>query len=117
LGSWPRQGFARVRAKRKTRECGRVWGWTLTLPSELPSWELESWWTPKFVESDYKGQNPSPWRFFYIIGKLLKHKCLKWARITHLEIWNISYGQKKGQESNCHGKSRINPISLCVSSM
>jgi hypothetical protein len=23
---------------------------------------------------------------FYIIGKLLKHRCLKWARIVHLDI-------------------------------
>jgi hypothetical protein len=39
-------------------------------------------------------------RFIYIIGKLLKHKCLKWARMTHSDIWNTSYGQKKGRESN-----------------
>jgi hypothetical protein len=30
----------------------------------------------------------------------LKRKCLKWARMTHLDIWNVSYGQKKGHESN-----------------
>jgi hypothetical protein len=30
----------------------------------------------------------------------LKHRCLKWACITHLDIWNTSYGQKKGQELN-----------------
>jgi hypothetical protein len=36
----------------------------------------------------------------YIIGKLLKRKYLKWARIAHLDIWNTSYGQKKGRESN-----------------
>ncbi len=30
----------------------------------------------------------------------MKLKCLKWARITHLDIWNTNYGQKKGQESN-----------------
>jgi hypothetical protein len=29
----------------------------------------------------------------------LKFRCLKWAHITHLDIWNTSYGQKKGQES------------------
>jgi hypothetical protein len=27
--------------------------------------------------------------------------CLKSARMTHLDIWNTSYGQKKGRESNC----------------
>jgi hypothetical protein len=34
---------------------------------------------------------------FYIIGKLLERKYLKWAFIAHLDIWNISYGQKKGR--------------------
>jgi hypothetical protein len=42
----------------------------------------------------------------YIIEKFLKHRCLKWARITHLDIWNTSYGQKKGRESNCQFDSR-----------
>jgi len=79
---------------------------TLTLPSELPCWELESRWTPKCSESDCKGQNLMAWRVIYIIGKLLKRKCLKWARITHLDIWNISYGQKKGRESNWQFDSR-----------
>jgi hypothetical protein len=37
----------------------------------------------------------------YIIEKILKRRCLKWARIAHLNIWNVSYGQKKGRESNC----------------
>jgi hypothetical protein len=85
LGSRPRQGLARMRAKREVRECGRVRGWTLTLPSELPFWELESWWIPEFLEINYKGQNPSPWGVLYIIGKLLKCRCLKWVRMTHLE--------------------------------
>jgi len=30
----------------------------------------------------------------------LKCECLKWACMTHLDIWNTSYGQKKGRESN-----------------
>ncbi len=32
--------------------------WTLTLPNELPFWELESQWNPKSSESNFKGQNP-----------------------------------------------------------
>jgi hypothetical protein len=40
------------------------------------------------------------WGVFYIIENLLKLRCLKWACITHLDIWNRSYGQKKGWESN-----------------
>jgi hypothetical protein len=62
--------------------------WTLTLPKELPLWELESWWIPKCSKRDYKGQNPMDRRVLYTIGKLLKQRCLKWAYITHLDIWN-----------------------------
>jgi hypothetical protein len=74
--------------------------WTLTLPRELPLWELESWWTLEFSESNFRGQNSLDWGVPYIIGKLLELKCSKWACMTHLDIWNTNYGQKKGQESN-----------------
>jgi len=81
-----------------------MWGsmreWTLTLPRQLPLWEMESQWTPETSESDFRGQNSMAYGVLYIIGKLLEHGCLKWAFITHLDIWNISYGQKKGRESN-----------------
>jgi hypothetical protein len=40
------------------------------------------------------------WRVLYIIGKLLEFKCLKSACMTRSDIWNTSYGQKKGRESN-----------------
>jgi hypothetical protein len=36
----------------------------------------------------------------------LKRRCPKWARITHLDICNTSYGQKKGRESNWQFYSR-----------
>jgi hypothetical protein len=100
LGSWPRHEFTRGWAKRRTWECGRVWGWTFTLPSELPCWELDSRWTPKTLENDYKRQNPSPWGVLYIIANLSKCRCPKWARMIHLDICNTSYGQNKGRESN-----------------
>ncbi len=58
-------------------------------------------WTSKISECDLSGQNSMACKVFYIIGKLLEISCLKWTHITHLDIWNISYGQKKGQESNC----------------
>ncbi len=32
---------------------------------------------------------------FYIIGKLLELRCLKWARVAHLDIRNTNYGPKK----------------------
>jgi hypothetical protein len=80
---------------------GSVRGWTSTLPNELPLWKLESQWSPESSKSDCKGQNPLDWRFPYIIKKLLEVRCLKWACMTHLDISNTSYAQKKGRESNC----------------
>jgi hypothetical protein len=59
--------------------------WTLTFPSELPFWELESQWALEPSESDCKGQNPLDWNLPYIIEKLLEHRCLKWACMTHLD--------------------------------
>jgi hypothetical protein len=78
----------------------RVWGWRLTLPSELLFWELESRLTLKPLESNYRGQNTSHWGVFYVIGKLFKCRCLKWARMTYLDICNTNYGKKKNRESN-----------------
>jgi hypothetical protein len=43
---------------------------------------------------------------FISLENLLKHRCLKWACIAHLDIWNTSYGQKKGLESNWQFDSR-----------
>jgi hypothetical protein len=74
--------------------------WTLTLPKELPPWELKFRWTLECSKSNFKGQNSIYWRCFYTIGKLLKLRCLKWAHMTHLDIWNTSYGQKKSWGSN-----------------
>jgi len=62
---------------------------------------MESRWTFETSESDFRGQNSMACGGPYTIGKLLERRCLKWARIAHLDIWNVSYGQKKGQESNC----------------
>jgi len=60
--------------------------WTFTLPNEFPLRELESRWTPECSKSDCKGQNLMDPVVLYIIGKLLKLRCLKWAQITHLDI-------------------------------
>jgi hypothetical protein len=75
--------------------------WTSTLSNELPLWKLDFRWTLKSSESNWRGQNPSYWGIPYIIGNLLERKYLKWARTTHLDIWNTSYGQKNAHESNC----------------
>jgi hypothetical protein len=107
LGLWPRQRFARLQAKKGAGshttyswECGRIWGNEPSHPKGVPLWELEFRWTPEFLEGDCRGQNSMAWGIIYIIGNLLERRCLKWACITHLDIWNISYGQKKGRESN-----------------
>jgi len=92
LGSQDK-GIARVRAKRKpkshitySRECEKVLEsvreWTLT----LPLWEMESQWISKTSESHCRGQTSMDWGVLYIIRNLLKQRCLKWARIAHLDI-------------------------------
>jgi hypothetical protein len=80
--------------------------WTLTPQRELPLLELEYRWTLEFSESNCKGQNSLNWSASYIIRKILERRCLKWARMTHLNIWSTSYGQKKGWESNWESDSR-----------
>jgi hypothetical protein len=106
LGLQLRQGFARLRAKKEaeshttySRECERVWGNEPSHPQGVPLWELESRWTSKSSKDDCRAQNSISWGVPYIIGKLLKRRCLKWVRITHLDIWNTSYDQKKSRES------------------
>jgi hypothetical protein len=107
-----------VRAKRKpmshithSRECKKMWG---SEPShsqgQLSLREMESRWIPKILESDLKGQNSMACGVFYIIGNLLQRRCLKWARIAHLDIWNTNYGQKKGRESNCQFDSWLENV-------
>jgi len=105
FGLWPKQGFARLQAKREarshttySRECEKVWGNEPSHPKGVPLWELESRWTLESSEGDCRDQNSMAWRVLYIIGKLLELRYLKWARIIHLNIWN--YGQKKGRKSN-----------------
>jgi hypothetical protein len=109
LGSRPRQRACKGAGQEDPRESHHILPgvlesvreWTLTLPRQLPLWEMESRWTPETSESDCRGQTLMSCGVLYIIGKLLKRKCLKWVHIAHLDIWNISYGQKKGRESNC----------------
>jgi hypothetical protein len=70
------------------------------------SGDLESSGTPKNLELDRRGQNTSHWGVLYIVGKLLKCRCPKWPRMSHLKICSPSYGQKKGRESNWQFDSR-----------
>jgi hypothetical protein len=85
----------------------RVWGNEpphSQVNSHCMSWSPKR--TPKFLEHNCRGQNPSAQKFLFIIEKLLKHRCLKWARIAHLDIWNTSHDQRKGWEWNWHFDSR-----------
>jgi hypothetical protein len=70
----------------------------------MGTWESSG--TPETSEFDSRGQNTSHWGFFYIIGNLLKFKCRKWPRMGHLDIYNTSYGKKKGWELNWQFDSR-----------
>jgi hypothetical protein len=70
------------------------------------SGNLESSKTPKNSELEFRGQKISHWGFLYTIGKVLKCRCSKWPRMSHLDICNISYGRKKGRESNWQFDSR-----------
>jgi hypothetical protein len=68
--------------------------WTLILRIRIPKW------IPKFLERNCKDWNSMDWSVLYIIEKLLELRCLKCSYMTHLNISNTSYGQKKGRESN-----------------
>jgi hypothetical protein len=63
---------------------------------EMGTWE--SFGTPKTLEFDYRGQNTLHWGVPYIIGKLSKCRCQKWAQMGHLDIYNTRYSKKKGRE-------------------
>jgi hypothetical protein len=114
LSSQPRQRGCNVEGQEEARESHytlpgmweSVREWTFTLPRQLPLWEMDSRWTPEDSERDFRGQNSMACGVLYINEKLLKLRCLKWARIAHLNIQNTSYGQKKGRESNWQFDSR-----------
>ncbi len=53
-----------------------------------------------------KNQNSLDWKISYTIRKILRFRCLKWACMIHLNIYNINYSRKKGRESKCQFDSR-----------
>ncbi len=67
---------------------------------------LESFGIPENSKNDCRSQNTSHSGVLYIVGKVLKCKCPKWPRMSHLNIFSPSYGQKKGRESNWQFDSR-----------
>jgi hypothetical protein len=75
-----------------------------THTSEMGTWESTG--TLETSEFNCKGQNTSMQGVFYIIGKLSKCNCRKWACTSHLNICSTSYGKKKGQKSKWQFDSR-----------
>ncbi len=70
-------------------------------PNTWKSWDSESSGTPECLELDSKGQKTLHWGVPGVIEKVLKRRYRKWLRIGNSDICSPSYGQKKGQESNC----------------
>jgi len=105
LGSWPRQGHAKVQTESAMWKSHTLLGtwesvreWTHTLPSELPFWKLES---IEFLKNGLRGRNSLNWKLPNIIGKFFRCKFLKWVRIIHLNIYDTSYDWKKGWKLKC----------------
>jgi len=92
----------------------QVWGWS---SHSQKSGYLKSCGTPEILKFDCRGQNTSPWGVFYTIEKVSKCRFQKWPRMSHLDIWSTSYGQKKGRELNYQlptTKSRESTRPRCV---
>jgi len=70
------------------------------------SGKMESSRTSENSKLDLRGQISSHWSVLGVIGKVLKFKCSKWPRMSHLDICSPCYGQKKGRESNWQFDSR-----------
>jgi hypothetical protein len=62
--------------------------------------KLESSGTPENSERECRGEISSHLGARGVIRKVLKCRCPKWPRMSHLDICSPSYGQKKGRESN-----------------
>jgi hypothetical protein len=71
---------------------------------EMGTWESSR--TLETSEFDCRGQNTSSWGVLHVIEKILKCRCRKWPRMSHLDICSTTYGKKKGQESNWQFDSR-----------
>jgi hypothetical protein len=83
-----------------------LWGSCEVATHTLENGTWESSGTPKNSERNCRGQNTSHCNVIYIVEKVLKCRCPKWLRMSHLDICNTSYGRKKGRESNWQFDSR-----------
>jgi hypothetical protein len=79
--------------------------------------KIGTWESTKILETskfDCRHQNTSHWSFLYSIGNLSKCRYRKWAHMSHLDIFSISYGKKKGPIWLPTSKSRESTRPLCV---
>jgi len=83
-----------------------LWGKCEVATNTLENGTWESSGTLDNSERDCRGQNTLHWGVLYIVEKVLKCKCPKWPRMSHLDIYSTSYGRKKGRESNWQFDSR-----------
>jgi hypothetical protein len=70
----------------------------------MGTWESSG--TPNPSEFNCRGENTWSWGILHVIRKLLKCRCRKWPRTSHLDICSTSYGKKKVYESNWQFDSR-----------
>jgi hypothetical protein len=74
---------------------------SVRLPLTLPKMGL---WSPlglpKIQRSIAGVKTPCLEVFFIPLEKVLKFRCRKWPRMSHLDICSTSYGGKKGRESD-----------------
>jgi hypothetical protein len=107
-----------ITCSRECKKCKECEGVNPHTPKWTPMLGVGESWSPKRTpetsESVLRGQNSMAGCAPYINGKLLKSRCLKWARIAHLDIWNTSYGQKKARESNSRESANFDSRPLKV---
>jgi hypothetical protein len=85
-------------------------GLNLHIPKWAPTLGVGISMDSRIFRKWFQGSKPIRLRSsLYPWKKILECRCLKWACVTHLDTWNISYGQKKG-----HWKLGIAQISLRV---
>jgi hypothetical protein len=83
-----------------------LWSEVWECNSHSQKWENGVLRDSRKFRRQFEGSNRSPWCVFYINEKVLKLRWPKWPRMGHLDIYSLSYGQKKGRESNCQFDSR-----------
>ncbi len=73
-----------------------MWRWS----PHSQKWEVGVPRVSQRLRARIQGQNTSHSSVLYVIEKVLKCRCPKWPRVSHLDICSPTYGRKKGRESN-----------------